>query len=112
ARRYVARLRAGHRAIKSADPGAKLVLAGLPNASWRDLAKIYRAGGRPWFDVAAVHPYTYYVRNVIKLVVLFRSVMARYGDARKPLVVSEFTWSSGRGHVRETTNFKTVTERG
>ncbi len=47
------------RAIRRADPRAKIVLAGMPNYSWRDLEKIYRVpGARRLFDVVAIHPYT------------------------------------------------------
>jgi hypothetical protein len=111
-RAYVALLRAANRSLKAVDPDAQIVLAGMPNTSWRALEEIYRAGGRRWFDIGAVHPYTYYVRNVIKLVRLNRIVMARHGDARKPLIVSEITWSSGRSHVRDDGSFRTLTERG
>ena len=112
ARAYVTLLRAAHRAIKAADPGAVVVLAGLPNLSWVDLGKIYRAGGRRWFDVAAVHPYTSLVSNVVRIVQLNRGTMARYHDARKPILVGELSWSSGRGQVRESNGFLTTTERG
>jgi hypothetical protein len=112
ARAYVALLRATYRAIKREDPGMKVVLAGLPNYSWLDLPKVYRAGGRPWFDIAAVHPYTMAVRNLVRIIRLNREVMARFGDARKPIMATEVSWSSGRGYVRETRGFLTLTEAG
>jgi hypothetical protein len=112
ARAYVRLLHAAHDAIKRVDPGATVVLAGLPNFSWQDLGKIYRAGGRRWFDVAAVHPYTSLVRNVVRIVQLNRHTMARYHDSRKPILVGELSWSSGRGHVRESHGFLTTTEAG
>lgn len=92
--RYVQLLHAAHDALKLADPGCRVVLAGLPQASWQELAKVYKAGGGPWFDVADVHPYTRDPANVLKIIRLSRQVMARNGDAAKPLYVSEFTWSS------------------
>jgi hypothetical protein len=92
--RYVRLLHAAHDALKLADPGCRVVLAGLPQASWTELQKVYKAGGRPYFDVADVHPYTQKPANVIKIIRLSRQVMARNGDAAKPLYVSEFTWSS------------------
>jgi hypothetical protein len=89
-----------------------VVLAGLPISSWVDLGKIYRAGGRRWFDLAAVHPYTALVSNVVRIVQLNRTTMSRYHDASKPILVGELSWSSGRGHVRESHGFLTLTERG
>jgi polysaccharide biosynthesis protein PslG len=112
ARAYVALLRATYRAIKREDSRMLVVLAGLPNYSWRDLPKVYRAGGRPWFDLAAVHPYTFAVANVVRIVRLNREVMARFGDARKPILLTEVSWSSGRGYVRETAGFLALTEQG
>jgi hypothetical protein len=95
---YVSLLRAARAAIKAADPSATIVLAGLTNRSWEDLRRIYRAGGRRLFDVAAVHPFSRRVSNVMKIVSLVRREMRRHGDARKRLVLSEVSWSSGRGH--------------
>ena len=42
---YVRLLAAAHAALKAADPGAKVVLAGLADFSWRYLADIYRVPG-------------------------------------------------------------------
>lgn len=95
---YVALLRAARAAIKAADRSAKVVLAGLTNRSWVDLRRVYAAGGGRLFDLAAVHPFSRRVRNVLKIVTLVRREMRRHGDARKPLVLSEVSWSSGRGH--------------
>jgi hypothetical protein len=92
--RYVKLLRAGHDALKAADPGCSVVLAGLPQASWKELEKVYAAGGGGLFDIADVHPYTKRPADAIRIIRLSRQVMARHGDAAKPLVVTEFTWSS------------------
>lgn len=94
---YVALLRTASTAIHAADPGAQVVAAGLTNRSWIDLGKIYAAGGRRWFDVAAIHPFSRRVVNVLKIVRLTRGTMRRAGDARKPLALTEMSWSSGMG---------------
>jgi len=111
AKRYVRLLRASYRALKAADPGSEVVLAGFANFSWRALADAYRAGARRWFDVAAVHPFSGRLANVLKIVRLTREVMARRGDRRKGLIVSELTWPSARGKTRNTIGFET-TEAG
>jgi hypothetical protein len=98
AKDYVKLLHAAATAIRKADPGAQVVLCGFANFSWRALREVYRAGGRRWFDVAAVHPFTGRVANSLKIVRLNRDVMRRYGDARKPLMLTEVTWSSAEGH--------------
>ena len=58
-------LRASRRALRAADPGARKILAGLPNYCWSALRKVYKAGGRGAFDVVALHPYTGRPRNVV-----------------------------------------------
>lgn len=108
---YVRLLRAAHSAIRRADPHAKVVLAGLTNRSWIDLRRVYAAGGRRLFDVAAAHPFSRRVANVVKIVDLVRKEMRRHGDARKALLLTEVSWSSGEGHSTFNYGWET-TERG
>lgn len=98
---YVKLLRAGRRAVKAADPGARVVLAGLANVSWADLERIYRVrGARGLFDEVAIHPYTKPPAGVITILERVRKVMARHGDRRKPVTVTEFGWPSSKGKVK------------
>lgn len=98
---YVALLRDARRAIKREDPGARIVLAGLSNFSWVDLAQIYRQpGARRLFDQVAVHPYTKNPRGLVTILERVRRTMRRYGDARKSLVVTEFSFPASRGKVK------------
>jgi hypothetical protein len=108
---YVRLLRAARTAIKGADPGAHIVLCGLANFSWIALRAIYRAGGRGLFDVGAVHPFTSTPRLAVKIVRYNRIVMRKNGDGRKPIMVTELTWSSAKGKTRNTFGWET-TERG
>jgi hypothetical protein len=97
---YVKLLSAAHAAVKAADPGAKVVLAGLTNYSWEYLAQIYKVPGvRKLFDIAAVHPYTAMPQGVIEIIGLNRRVMNRNGDAHKPILVTETGWPSSLGKV-------------
>jgi len=97
---YVRLLRAGGRAIRRLDRRARIVLAGLPNDSWRALRAIYRQrGARRLFDETAVHPYTRPARGLAIIVARARAVMRRNGDARKPISVTEYGWPSSRGKV-------------
>jgi hypothetical protein len=110
-RRYVALIAAARVAIRRRDPGAKVVLAGLVGRSWVQLAAIYRAGGRRHFDYLAVHPFTRLMSNVLRILRYTREVAARYGDARKPMLVTELTWPSSQGKVHPPSTFDR-TERG
>ena len=95
---YVAFLKAAHDAIKSVDPRAKVVLAGLPNDSWDALATIYAIpGARQLFDAVDVHPYTKQPVGVILIAAKVRQVMAANGDAHKPILVGEMSWPSSQG---------------
>jgi hypothetical protein len=96
--RYVALLHAAHDAIKSADPGAQVVLAALVGRSWETLQTLYDAGAAPYFDTVSLHPYTGLAKNVVAIPRSVRAVMRRNGDRRKPIVVSELGWPSFDGN--------------
>lgn len=97
---YVALLGVAHSAIRRADPGALVVLAGLTSVSWRDLASIYRVrGARRLFDVVDLHPYTKYPRGVIQILQRVRSTMDSAGDRGKPMLAGEVGWTSSLGQT-------------
>jgi hypothetical protein len=98
-RPYVRLLRAARKSIKSVDPAARIVLAGLPQQSWKAIEKIYRAGGRRLFDIAAIHPFTSRVTGAVEIVRRSEAVMRRFHDGRKPVWLTEITWPSSRGHT-------------
>jgi len=108
---YVRLLAAARDQLKSADPGARLVMAGLANDSWNELAEFYRAGGRGLFDVAAFHLYSRSGRNTYRAARLVRAVMRRNGDRRKPLYATEIGCPASRGRLHSDRNFAT-TDRG
>jgi hypothetical protein len=94
---YVALLKAGHKALKAADPKAKTVLAGLPNESWKALKELYRAGARRHFDIVALHPYTGKVQNTVRVVKIVRRELVRHKDGKLPIWVTELSWPASKG---------------
>jgi hypothetical protein len=96
---YVSLLRLSRIAIRGVDPHAKIVLAGLPNRSWEALGRIYEAGGAGLFDVAAFHPFTAKVEGVKTILQRDRKVMARHGDRRKTMWVTELSWTAAKGRT-------------
>jgi hypothetical protein len=108
---YVGLLREASAAIRQADPGARVVLAGLTNDSWNALEQVYRAGGRRHFDVVAVQSFTRTIANYERILALVRRTMRRHGDARKPLTVTELSWPSSLEHMVRRQGYE-VTERG
>jgi hypothetical protein len=112
-RSYVSLLRAAHNAIKQADPNAKVVLAGMPNFSWKQLAGIYKIhGARKLFDVVGVHPYTKQPQGVITILEKVRKVMDQAGDRDKPMVADEISWPSSLGKTSGNEFDFATTERG
>jgi polysaccharide biosynthesis protein PslG len=108
---YVALLRATRRALDQADRRARIVLAGLVYESWDALDKVYRAGGRRWFDALALHPFTRRPDDVLRIVERNRTVMARHRDGGKPIYLSELSWPSSRGRIPVRYGYETD-ERG
>jgi len=104
---YSALLHAAAPAIRAADPVAKVVLAGLTNDSWTDLDKLYGAVDRRDFDVVAIHPYTRHAAGVVKILRRVRAVMARHGDAARPLWVTEIGWPIATRALRVRYGFET-----
>jgi hypothetical protein len=96
---------AARAAMRRRDPGAKVVLAGLVGRSWVQLAALYRAGARRHFDYLAVHPFTRLLPDVVRILRYNRSAAARFGDAAKPMLVTELTWPSSKGRISKPSAF-------
>jgi polysaccharide biosynthesis protein PslG len=108
---YVALLKRAHEALKAADPGSQTVLAGLPNESWKAIKAIYAAGARGSFDVVTLHPYTGLPKNVIRIVKIVRRELARRGDGKLPVWITELSWPAAQGKTVQHNNFET-TDKG
>jgi hypothetical protein len=107
-RTYVRLLKVAYRAVHRADRGARVVMAGLTSflqqtgrrtTSWQDLRGLYRNGAGRYYDVLALHPFSLTLDGVIGTIEFNRRVMRRYGDARKPVYLTEMTWPAARGRL-------------
>jgi hypothetical protein len=102
-------------ALKAADPGAKLILAGLfarpkgsrtPAGKHKSLnwyasdfvSQMYKTtpGIKAQFTGAALHPYTIFAKELPGVVEEFRKVLAVNKDGGKSLYITELGWSSGK----------------
>jgi hypothetical protein len=103
AKEYAKLLRMSARAIRSVDPGAKLMVGGMfyggkkktTIPSWRFLNTLYKHHGRRFFDMAAVHPFSpglSWMRYQIKK--MHRVIERRHVDTQ--LWVTELGWGSDR----------------
>ena len=108
ARDYVELARAARDAIKDADPDARVVMGGFADRSWESIETVYAAGAKGVFDVVAIHPYTFEVRNVLRIVRLARRALRDAGDADRPLWLTEITWSSGKRPGHKPAPFETT----
>jgi hypothetical protein len=108
--RYLSLLRAAHAAIKGADPSAKVVLAGLPNYSWIEIARIDKfPGASNLFDMVAVHPYTKTPQGVITILGFVRKELDLTGAAGKPILADEISWPSSVGQTTHDTGYDFAT---
>jgi len=90
AEQYVQRiLIPGHRAIRSVDPSARVMLGGPSKADRDWLEGIYRYGGGNSFEIAAFHDYAP-GPAVFDDARVVASVLAEHGQAAKPVWLGEY----------------------
>ncbi len=102
---YAALLKSAYRAVKGADPGAKVVGGALSGADAEFTRALYANGIRGYFDAFSIHPYSgdrspldrlstkWASDSYARGVPLVHRVMIDNGDA-KPLWLTEVGWST------------------
>jgi polysaccharide biosynthesis protein PslG len=101
---YARLLHASATTIRAADPGAKIVLAGIAPVgdgmrTWIFIRRLLRVPGvRRDFDFAAIHPYSATIPELDFQLEKVRAAMVAGGAGRKPLIVTEFGVASGGGY--------------
>jgi hypothetical protein len=100
AQRYATILDIAATAIRTRDPKAKVLFAGMPgvgdSTAGTFLNNVYKvAGSKGDFDATSLHPYSCSVDGVRNEMVAFREVMEANNDGGTPLWVTEFAWGSG-----------------
>jgi Glycosyl hydrolase catalytic core len=99
AHQYAELLKISHDAIKSQDPQARIVLAGIatqndPHA-FDFLNALYSVPKiKSQFDVVAQHPYAADVNEVGSAIQRLRAVMRQHDDQATPLWITEVGWGS------------------
>ena len=93
-------LRASYKTVKRLDPGAKVVMAGITQRAWEEIAILYEHGIKNYFDVAALQIFPQTVKRAVKATALFRDSMRRRRDGRKPIYLTEITWPASKGRTR------------
>jgi hypothetical protein len=111
-RGYMRLLKASHAALKRADPGSKLVLAGLTQLAWNELTRLYRRGARRYFEVATIQTFPQTPERALRATRLFRRAMIRAGDRRKPIYITEITWPASKGRTKGIRYQRQETDQG
>jgi GH35 family endo-1,4-beta-xylanase len=96
---YAQLLQVSHAAIKSKDPEARIVLAGMPGFgdvdAWDFLDNLYSVAElKGAFDAVALHPYAPNLDQLRLEIERLRAVMEKHGDRGTPLWVTELGWGS------------------
>jgi hypothetical protein len=112
ARNYPLMLRASHNIVKSLDPGAKIVMAGLTQRAWEEIEVLYKRGIKGYFDVAALQIFPQTVKRAVKATRFFRDAMKKRGDGRKPIYLTEITWPASKGRTAGIKYQSQATPRG
>ncbi len=97
---YVRLLDAVGTAIRAGDPGAEIVVGGLPYAGNgltvpQFVDAMYAAGARGTFDTLAVHPYAADPTGVLEILRVTRQQLDALGDPERPIWATEFGWATG-----------------
>jgi hypothetical protein len=95
---FVKLMKASRKTLKKLDKHSVVVMGALTGYSWYNLRRLYKAGIKGTYDVAAIHPYTAKPANVIKTLEYDRKVMRDYKD-NKPIDVTELSWPASKGRV-------------
>jgi hypothetical protein len=103
--RFARLLRITRNAARQADPRSEIVLGGLFGSPKQGMPRamdavdfldqLYRQGGvKANFDAVALHPYAASVAELRRQVEAVRQTMARHGDRRSGLYLTEVGWGS------------------
>jgi hypothetical protein len=102
AREYASMLRVVGKAIKSEDPGAEIITAGLPDTKLKSampldrfISRLYRARGKRYFDTLAINGYATSNAALSELLHRVRRIMNRRSDRRARIWITEIGWGDG-----------------
>ena len=102
---YLKVLKIAHETIKARNPQIKVAFGGVTEFGLDYLEAIYRMDGARYFDIYCCHPYTLPYPPEGRLDTGLRklkALMAKYGDASKPIWITEIGYPTHRNGVGTT----------
>jgi hypothetical protein len=92
---YLPLLKKTYETVKAADPKLTVAVGGFAGVPTNFIDRLYQLGGAKYFDVMNVHPYGHpaepesYLESQLEGL---KATMAKYGDAAKPVWITEIGW--------------------
>jgi len=107
-RDYAELLKRTHAAVKAADPDSVVVAMCTAGPDYTFIEEVYRQGAADWCDAISWHHYNDKPdeAEMEKEIREIRAIMARYGDAEKPLLLTEAGLSTGPSTIVRPTSFE------
>lgn len=99
---YAAVLRTAFAAARRAEPGVRVLLGGLNGVPLPYLRRVLECAGPDSFDAVCIHPYTHPYPPEPALeqdLASLRALLAEFGAAGKPVIVSELGWPTHQANV-------------
>ncbi len=92
---YLALLRTTYEVAKSVYPKVQIAFGGTAGVPFAFIEEVYRLGGARYFDIMNIHPYSHPMQpegSMDVRIEQLRDLMAKYGDERKPIWITEVGW--------------------
>lgn len=92
---YLPLLKKTYEAVKSVDPDLRVAVGGHAGVPLDYIERLYALGGGRYFDLMNVHPYNHPSapeESLEQRLGELRALMARHGDADKPIWITEIGW--------------------
>ncbi len=98
---YAALLREVYAAAKQANPNCKIVGMCTAGPDYAFIEGVYREGAAAWMDAVSYHNYDARAEDDVltEEIRRIRRIMELYGDAAKPLLITEIGLSTGKSPV-------------
>ena len=104
AEQYLGLLKRTYETVKQVAPEIRVAIGGSAGVPIDFFEKIYAAGGKPYFDVMNIHPYSWPAGPDARMkseIESLRALMAKYGDAGKPVWITEQGWPTHKVRFEE-----------